>query len=172
MMNRKTFKRLFDLCRRYDPFTRYIDSYKQELQAEKANAAIEKEFNEIMAEYTDEKNHGIPYGCENCYGEELEKNLTEWLNAKDIEVEPRKIWTEEEISTYIETNDTVVMNAFRKISALGANKSFLSDDDKKSLRSIYDQYLRKHGITEKQFFTVRKILMKYIPNITVLSNQI
>lgn len=172
MMNRKTFKRLFDLCRNYDPFTMYIDSYKQELQAEKANAAIKKKFNEIMAEYVDEKINYIPSGCENCYGEELEKNLTEWLNTKGVEVEPRKIWTENEISMYIQTNDTVVMKAFRKIFSFGTDTSFLAADDKKFLRSVYDQYLKKDGITEKQFFAIRKILLKYISNITVLSNQI
>ena len=36
-MDYDTFTKLFKLCRSYDPFTMYIDSYRQELQAEKAN---------------------------------------------------------------------------------------------------------------------------------------
>lgn len=174
IMNRKDFETLKSLCRSYDPFTQYIDSYEQELQAEENNRKINEKFDKIVSGYTGEdKSYYMP--CTNCTGEVLENNLTEWLNELGIEVEPRKVWTEQEIATLIQTNDKMLHNTIKKITGLFAPnyiKELFSKSDYEFLKSIYSYYLKNNRYTTKQFLVARKKLENYTAEITKLANTI
>ena len=92
-MDYDTFTKLFKLCRSYDPFTMYIDSYRQELQAEKANENIVKKIFNILEEYEIQTNI-IPYGTTvDVSTEEALINLKQWLRDKNVTVleEKRRI---------------------------------------------------------------------------------
>lgn len=174
MMNRKDFETLKSLCRSYDPFTQYIDSYEQELQAEENNRKVNKRFNEILKSYTGEdKDYYMP--CTNCTGEILENDLTEWLNELGIEVEPRKVWTEQEIATLIQTNDKVFHNIIKKIASLFTPnyiRDYFSKADYKFFSSIYSYYLKNNHYTAKQVWVARKKLANYTSKLTELANMI
>ena len=171
MMTRKVFDQLKRFCRNYDPFTQYIDSFRQKESADEANHEIEKEFNTILAEYTDEKIFGIPWTCNNCTGETLETNLTEYLNKLGIEVEPRRIWSEEEIANLIQTNNAVLLNTFRKLDSFAVDTTFLAKGDKSYLKSVASFYYKNKAITNNQAAVIRKIFAKYTTQLTALANQ-
>lgn len=48
---RADFLRAIHLCKQYDPYTQYIDSYNQQKAAERRNDELSKEFDEIMHKY-------------------------------------------------------------------------------------------------------------------------
>ena len=88
-ITKKEFNQLVSLCEQYDPFTQYIDSYKQEIQAEKYNKVLSDTFNEIVAKFGIKAN-GIPWTCEN-KGRETSKYVEQYLAEKEIVVEKR-VW--------------------------------------------------------------------------------
>lgn len=174
MMTRKVFNRLKSICRAYDPFTQYIDSYRQQQSAERSNSKLEEEFDEIVSQYTpDGAGAYIPWDLRNCSGQELEDGLLEALNKWGIEVEPRRIWTEEEIDNLIRTNNQMLINTLKKTSIFSFNSKFLEKSDRKVIDSIFSYYLNNDSkITLKQAELARAIYIKYIPQLTELANSI
>ena len=173
MMTRKIFNQLKHLCINYDPFTQYIDSHRQKESAEKRNRRVEEEFQSILREYANaEADYFIPWRCENCHGEELEKELLKYLSELEIEVEPRHIWTEKEIEDMVQTNNQVLINVLRKTSLYTSKGAFLSKPDQKSLRTIFNFWLDNDKITNDQAATARQIFARYTSELTALANEL
>ena len=61
IITKNDFEKLFTLCRGYDPFTMYIDSYEQEIQAEKANKKVMEKFSNIVKENYNIETYFMPY---------------------------------------------------------------------------------------------------------------
>lgn len=57
---RNDFIRAIELCKQYDRYTMYIESYSQELEARARNEVLDEEFNSIMNKYGI-KSDGVPY---------------------------------------------------------------------------------------------------------------
>lgn len=173
MMTRKVFNDLKNDCRNYDPFTMYIDSYRQHESADRANARIEEHFSKTVAEYTGEdEEYSIPYDCENCSGEKLEAALLAYLNKLGIEVEERHIWSEEEIVHLIQTNNKVLLNALIKLDGFAVDTKFIAKEDRAFLRSVTFFYYKNNVITNDQAAAIRKIFAKYTTELTVLANKL
>lgn len=173
MMTRKVFNDLKNDCRNYDPFTMYIDSYRQHESADRANARIVEHFSKTVAEYTGEdKEYSILYDCENCSGEELEVALLTYLNELGIEVEERHIWSEEEIAHLIQTNNRVLLNTFKKLNSFAVDNKFIANEDRAFLRSVASFYYKNDAITNNQAAAIRKILAKYTTELTALANKL
>lgn len=81
----ETVRRMIPLCRAYDPFTCYIDSYTQQKAAEARNDKLDSQFNECMQEVLDGYSRGIPAKLQNV-GADLEQKLIAWLWEADISV--------------------------------------------------------------------------------------
>lgn len=94
----------------------------------------------------------------------------------------KKIWTEEEIRTYVQTNDKVLYGAIRKLyneqtadeKMAGETKHYngvgFNGADSKFMSSIAE-FLAKTGfLTEKQKFAARKRMVKYTKQLTKLAN--
>lgn len=67
---------LVQLAKNYDPFTAYIDDYKQYEQAKKKNEALRKEWNDIC------QKHELVINGVSCYanlGDRTEAEITESL---------------------------------------------------------------------------------------------
>ena len=178
-INKKEFKQLVSLCESYDPFTNYIESYEQEKQAEKRNKALEEAFNEIISKFGIE-GHGIPWTCEN-KGRETATALEKYLANNGVEVEKR-VWTEEEIKTLIQTNDKVLYGALRKLyDCQTADEKSMGETNENNgvgfngvdapILTSMAEFLNKRGyLTDKQKIIVRKKLVKYNKQLTKLSN--
>lgn len=74
-LKKTTFDELVKCCRDYDPFTEYIDSYRQQTEAKKKNELLTKKFNSLMQEVWKGYNRGIPVTNSTNY----EKQLEDWL---------------------------------------------------------------------------------------------
>lgn len=84
-MSRKDFDALVNLCLQYDEYLFYIEDYNRFIQVQNNNINIEKEFTEIMSQYTKEHAKGfVPFT--NCTKEECSKKLTKYLYSLGIEV--------------------------------------------------------------------------------------
>ena len=171
MMKRKIFDRLKSICRAYDPFTQYIDSYKQEKEAERCNKKLNEEFQSILSEYTSDT-VSIPWQCENCHGQELEDSLLEVMKKLGIEVEPRKIWTEKEVANMIQTNNKVLLGVLRKTNFYTGRSKFIDKSDRKFLNSVFSFYLKNDNITNNQAAAIRRVFAKYTKELTELANEL
>ena len=94
----------------------------------------------------------------------------------------KRVWTEEEIRTYVQTNDKVLYGAIRKLyneqtadeKMAGETKHYngvgFNGADSKFMSSIAE-FLAKTGfLTEKQKFAARKRMVKYTKQLTKLAN--
>lgn len=180
-MSREQFKRLVGICRSYDPFTEYIEDYAQMLGAQTANNVLERKFAELMEEVGIECSGCVP--CTN-KGEETENSVMQWLMMKDVTVEEEKkrIWTEAEIKTLVQTNDKVLYGALKNLyncqtadeqssaETTHANGAGFNALDAEFLTSV-SKFLLKNGyLTDKQKVIVRKKLVKYNKQLTRLAN--
>ena len=180
IMTQEQFNTLVKICKRYDPFTQYIDDYKQMKQADENNKKLEEQYQEIVKAYGIEQ-WWVP--CTND-GAETEANLTQWLLAHDVTVEEkaRRVWTAEEIKNLVQTSDKVLYGALKKLYACQtadeqnsgettyANGAGFNAIDAEFLTSC-SQFLLKNGfLTDKQKVIVRKKLVKYNKQLTMLAN--
>ena len=180
IMTQETFKQLVNICNAYDPFTQYIDDYSQMLGAEKANSILQMKFSEIV------KAVGINTSFVACTnkGTETESALKQWLLAYDVTVEEKakRVWTAEEIKNLVQTSDKVLYGALKKLYACQtadeqtsaetthANGAGFNAIDAEFLTSC-SQFLLKNGfLTDKQKVIVRKKLVKYNKQLTMLAN--
>lgn len=181
IMTQEQFKELTSICKRYDPFPEYIDDYNQHMEAEASNSKLREQFSKLMKEF------GLDKWCVPCTNErpdELEEHLTQWLLAHDITVEQKakRIWTADEIKSMIQTNDKVLYGALKKLYACQtadeqtsaetthANGAGFNAIDAEFLTSC-SQFLLKNGfLTDKQKVIVRKKLVKYNKQLTMLAN--
>ena len=182
-MTRANFNTLVGICKGYDPFTNYIDNYRQQVQAENFNKQLKQEFDAIMAQF------GIKafMPCTND-GAETENNLIQWLASHDITVEPEQVkakrqWTEDEIKNLIQTNDKVLYGALKKLYACQtadeqstaetthANGAGFNAVDAQFLTSVSQFLISKGFLTDKQKVIVRRKLVKYNRQLTRLANM-
>ena len=190
MISRDKFEEIFRKCRTFDPFTRYIDSYSQEISAERANKQIIEDLNKMLAEFDlSLPYHQLPMGVDVSYPEkEARIHLLEFFNSNDIHLEPKKeeakrVWTEDEIKELIQTNDKVLYGALKKLYAeqtadeqsdgqtSHANGAGFNGVDSPFLSSCSEFLLKKGYLTDKQKTSVRKLLVKYNKQLTRLSNM-
>ena len=180
-INRKQFEKLVNLCRNYDMYTCYIDSYTQMQSAQNINSKLNAEFKDIMKEFGIDAD--IPYTCMN-KGADTAEYLTVWLLGKEIEVEKesKRVWTAEEIKNLVQTNDKVLYGALKNLyncqtadeqhsaETTHANGAGFNAIDAEFLTSV-SQFLIKRGfLTDKQKVIVRKKLVKYNKQLTALAN--
>lgn len=189
IISREEFEKVFNKCRAIDPFTRYIDSYSQEISTERANKELMQEINSIISKYGLEMKYCLPNGVDISYPEkEARINLLEWFNKNDIHLEPetktenKRTWSEEEIKDLIQTNDKVLYGALKKLYAeqtadeqsdgqtSHANGAGFNGVDSPFLSSCSEFLLRKGYLTDKQKASVRKLLVKYNKQLTRLAN--
>ena len=85
-MDYDTFLELTSCGRSYDPFTMYIDNYRQEKEAEDNNRRLNDRFNELMQPFVDGYNSGVPQAIQNC--RETGEVLSKWLDHNGVTVEP------------------------------------------------------------------------------------
>ena len=72
-------EQLLNMCYAYDPFPEYIESYKQQKQAEAKNKKLDARFNLFVQYVRPGYNHGVPMHLQNA-GEQLEQKLDKWLS--------------------------------------------------------------------------------------------
>ena len=181
MMKRTTVKRLVNICVAYDSFTQYIEDGRQQTTAERRNDELTKEFVRIMAEEGISVKY-IPSDFENVYGDKLITKIEKWLAENGVEVEPKRVWTEEEIRNLVQTNDKVLYGALRKLYAqqtadeqadgdtIHHNGVGFNGADAK-IMSSFAQFLAKTGfLTTKQKAVARRKLVKYNRQLTRLAN--
>lgn len=184
-MDYDTFTKLFKLCRSYDPFTMYIDSYRQELQAEKANENIVKKIFNILEEYEIQTNI-IPYGTTvDVSTEEALINLKQWLRDKNVMVleKERRIWKQDEIKQLILINDKMVYRSLQVLYSFQTadEKSYKDTTERngKGFNSVDAEFMsscanfyQKNGyLTNRQKEIVRKKLIKYTRQLTDFANK-
>ena len=179
-MNQEQFKKLVLICKRFDPFTQYIDNYTQMKQADANNEILEKEYQEIVKPY------GITQWWVPCTndGEKTEENLKQWLLSHEVSVEQevKRIWTEEEIKHLVQNDDRVLYRALKKLYSCQTSDEQNSAEtthkngagfnalDAEFLTSV-SKFLLKNGyLTPKQKVIVRKKLVKYNKQLTRLAN--
>lgn len=185
-MDYDTFTKFFNLCRSYDPFTMYIDSYTQELQAEEANRRVVKKVSNILKEYNLEKTMLIPHGTTvDIPTEEALENLKKWLLDRDIEVieNPKRIWKQEEIKQLILSNDKMVYRSLQILYSFQTadEKSYKDTTERngKGFNSVDAEFMsscanfyQKNGyLTNRQKEIVRKKLIKYTRQLTDFANK-
>ena len=185
-ITKNDFEKLFNLCRAYDPFTRYIDSYEQELQADRANKKIMEKFSNIVKENYDIETRFLPYKTTVDYPvSEARIALEKWLSNNGIEIieNPKKVWTIEDIKRLLQTNDTML---YRSLKIL---YSYQTADEKNTKDTITEngvgfnsvdaqflsscaEFLIKNGfLTIKQKAVVRTKMIKYSKQLTKLANK-
>ena len=174
------FNTLVTACTSYDPFAHYIDDYTSYDNARKRNDKVTKTFQEVMAKYID-KFVCIPDNCTNNRKEVNVKNLTEWLLNVGVEV-VKKVWTVDEITTLMQTNDTVLYGALKKLyacqtadeQAMGVtaenNGIGFNGVDSEIMSSFAEFLLKKGYLSPKQKEIARKKLYKYRKQLTNLAN--
>lgn len=185
-MSNEIFEAIYKRCRAYDPFTHMIDSYRQEVSAEEANERVMISINNILKEFGIEMD-SIPYKVDRSTPEkEARDSLRKWLTDHNIHLESetkeKRIWTEEEIKNYIQTNDKVLYNGLKKLyecqtadeQAEGrtshANGKGFNGVDGPFLSSLSEFLLKKGYLTAKQKASARKLLVKYTKQLTDLAN--
>ena len=112
-MKKATVKKLVQICVAYDPFTQYIENYKQEEAAEARNDKLTEQFKSIMAEAGVDVKY-IPFEFTNVREDKLVGQVEKWLEENGVQIEV-KVWTEEEIKVYVQTNDKVLYGAIKKL---------------------------------------------------------
>ena len=185
-MNKKTFDLIFNICRNYDPFTIYIENYRQEESAKKANAKYIEKLNEILSEYINEEIKYIPYGVDRSNkSDDAKKALIEWLNKKDIEVEKpaKKTWTAEDMKQILNKYDDQVGKALVKLYAYQTideqkdhetkehNNVGFNGADAPILSSFAEFYQKRGFLSQKQLVIARKKIMKYANQLCNIVNQ-
>lgn len=105
--------------------------------------------------------------------------LEDKMNA---EKPAKRIWTEEEIKNYVQTNDTVLYRALKKLydcqtedeqrsgETIEHNGVGFNGVDAEFLSSTAEFLARTGFLTEKQKIYVRKKLVKYTKQLTRLAN--
>ena len=185
-MTRQDFNDMVHACRNYDGYTQYIDDYRQMEQAEEANRCYDKWFMEIAINY-DIRVKGVPYSLTNL-GETTEKSVADWLTRHNVEIEAqeekqKRIWTEEEIANYIQTNDEVLYGALKKLYEQQTvdeqeaghtrhhNNAGFNGVDGPILSSMAEFLIKRGFLSTKQKYIVRKKLVKYNKQLTRLANE-
>lgn len=178
-MKKATVKKLAQICAAYDPFTQYIENYKQEEAAVTRNKELLNQFKAIMADAGVVVDM-IPFT--NVRKDELIGKLEKWLEEKGIQIEV-KVWTEDEIKTYVQTNDKVLYGAIKKLydeqtvdeKEAGQTKHYnnigFNGADSKFMSSIAEFLIRRGYLTDKQKFAARKRMVKYTKQLTRLANK-
>lgn len=185
-INRALFKQIVGTCRAYDPFTQYIDDWKQAKSAEAYNRQLDKDFNDIMESLGVEWCGGVPRHATN-EGGKTEQIVEEFLHGMGVDVEPeqaqaKRVWTEQEIRDLVQVNDKVLYGALRQLYACqtadeqraGQTKEYngvgFNGADSRILSS-FAEFLAKAGfLTEKQKVIARRKLVKYTKQLTRLAN--
>lgn len=183
VITQEQFNTIEKICKSYDAFTQYIDDYKQMKSAEASNEKLGEKFRNIMKEIGLVNCTYIPSHLTNA-GTETAEKLTGWLLLNDVTVEEKakRIWTADEIKSMIQTNDKVLYGALKKLYACQtadeqnsgetthANGAGFNAIDAEFLTSC-SQFLLKNGfLTDKQKVIVRKKLVKYNKQLTMLAN--
>lgn len=95
----------------------------------------------------------------------------------------KRIWTEDEIRDYVQTNDKVLYGAIKKLydeqtedeKEAGQTKHYnnigFNGADSKFMSSVAEFLIRKGYLTEKQKFAARKRMVKYTKQLTRLANR-
>lgn len=111
----------------------------------------------------------------------MNKRVEEMLN-KVQETKPKRVWTEQEIKDFIQTNDKALYGALKKLYACQtADEQKCSETkehngvgfngvDAKFLSSVSQFLIRNGFLTDKQKVIVRKKLVKYNRQLTRLAN--
>lgn len=98
------------------------------------------------------------------------------------EIAPKKVWTETQIADLIQTNDTVLYRALKKLYAeQTADEQYSGETrerngrgfngvDSKFLSSVSEFVTKRGFLTEKQKIVTRKMLKKYNKQLTRLAN--
>lgn len=177
------FETLVTECRAYDLFTQYIDDYKIQEQAEKRNTQAGKVFDEILYQH-----HIFDAWIGNFAnkGEETAEKLRAFIESHDVKIEEapkqKKQWTQEEIKSFIQTNDKCLYGALKKLYAEQTadeqrsgntkerNNRGFNGTDSKFLTSVAQFLIKRGFLTDKQKVVTRKKLMKYAGQLTRLAN--
>lgn len=95
----------------------------------------------------------------------------------------KRIWTEDEIRDYVQTNDKVLYGAIKKLyneqtedeKEAGQTKYYnnvgFNGADSKFMSSVAEFLIRRGYLTEKQKFAARKRMVKYTKQLTRLANK-
>ena len=95
----------------------------------------------------------------------------------------KRIWTEDEIKAYVQTNDKVLYGAIKKLyneqtedeKEAGQTKHYnnvgFNGADSKFMSSVAEFLIRRGYLTEKQKFAARKRMVKYTKQLTRLANR-
>lgn len=95
----------------------------------------------------------------------------------------KRIWTEDEIRDYVQTNDKVLYGAIKKLyneqtedeKEAGQTKHYnnvgFNGADSKFMSSVAELLIRRGYLTEKQKFAARKRMVKYTKQLTRLANK-
>ena len=185
-MTNEVFEKVFNLCRSYDPATCMIDSYKQQVSAEKANDRVMKKLSETLAEYDIEISILPPYGTDwSNKTEEARENLKKYLASHDVEVEQstKKIWTTNEIKEILNKYDDQVGKALVKLYDRQTAEEKADHETKENngigfngadapiLTSFAEFYKKAGFLTAKQLVVARKKIMKYAGQLTKIANK-
>ena len=94
----------------------------------------------------------------------------------------KRIWTEDEIKAYVQTNDKVLYGAIKKLyneqtadeKVAGETKHYngvgFNGADSKFMSSIAEFLIRNGFLTDKQKYAARKRMVKYTKQLTRLAN--
>ena len=170
----------------------YVDNFHQMEQIQENNAEYDKWFDEVMINYTSDYRSGVPMSSKE-YGDSLEEKLTKWLKGYfdiDVETEPepeakssKRVWTEEEIKSLIQSNDEVLYGALKKLyseqtadeqragETTHNNGVGFNGADSKFLSSVSEFLIHRGFLTDKQKVVTRKKLVKYNRQLTKLANM-
>lgn len=97
-------------------------------------------------------------------------------------MEEKRVWTEEEIKELVQTNDTVLYGALKKLYACQTADEQSSKETKEHngvgfngfdaefLSSVAEFLLKRGFLTEKQKMYTRRKLVKYNKQLTKLAN--
>ena len=95
----------------------------------------------------------------------------------------KRIWTEDEIRDYVQTNDKVLYGAIKKLydeqtedeKEAGETKHYngvgFNGADSKFMSSVAEFLIRRGYLTDKQKFAARKRMVKYTKQLTRLANR-
>lgn len=185
-ITKNEFEKLFRLCRTFDPFTMYIDSYEQELQAERANKMVMEKFSNIVKENYNIEVQFMPYKTTLEYPiSEAKIALEKWFlnnNVKVIE-NPKRIWTIEEIRRLLQTNDTMLYRSLKILYSFQTadektdknttveNGVGFNSVDARFLSSCAEFLIKNNFLTDKQKIIVRRKMIKYAKQLTKIANN-
>ena len=95
----------------------------------------------------------------------------------------KRVWTEDEIRDYIQTNDKVLYGAIKKLydeqtedeKVAGQTKHYnnvgFNGADSRFMSSVAEFLIKRGYLTEKQKFAARKRMVKYTKQLTRLANK-